>query len=171
MVVIRGFAPVAGPNARILILGSMPGRKSLADQQYYAHPRNAFWKIAGELFHFDPSLPYEDRKQALVAAGVALWDVMARCERASSLDSDIVESTIVANDFEGFLGQHAGIRSVFFNGQKAFQSYRRYVEPVLPDSQGKALLQLPSTSPANAGMSIAEKQSAWRRLILPHLSA
>lgn len=154
------FLPVAAPDARILILGSMPGQVSLNAGCYYAHPRNAFWPIVGELFGFSPELPYPERLQALQAAGVALWDVIAACERSGSLDADIVPESIRANDFAGFFAVHREIRDVFFNGAAAEQAFRRHVMPRL-SLAGLSLRRLPSTSPAHAAQSFAQKLAAW----------
>ena len=166
METIHGFSPVSRPDARILILGSMPGIKSLDIQEYYAHPRNAFWKIMGALFQFDPDAPYRQRKSALKKSGVALWDVMAACTRRSSLDSDIIESSVVANDFRSFYSHHQHITRIYFNGLKAESSYRKFVGPGLSTEHAIPGLGLPSTSPANARMTFAEKCETWKRLIL-----
>src|SRR5256885_13184738 len=96
------FAPLARREATALILGSLPGQRSLKEQQYYAHPQNAFWKLTGKIFQFDPTLPYERRVNALTSHGIALWDVCAAAERPGSLDSSIVHETLKANDFERF---------------------------------------------------------------------
>ena len=162
---IHSFAPVSRPDARWLILGSMPGNKSLAEREYYAHPRNAFWKIMGMLFSFDPDAPYPLRKCALKESGVALWDVMAACMRSSSLDSDINESSIVANDFRSFYAQHRQITAIYFNGLKAESSYRKFVEPGLPVEYAIPGLRLPSSSPANAQMTFEDKLESWKRLM------
>lgn len=158
---IHGFPPVAGPGARCLVLGSMPSRQSLAEARYYAHPRNAFWPIMGKLLGFDPASPYPERTAALIAAGIALWDVIASCKRASSLDSDIVETSITVNDFAAFFAAHPLLVAVYFNGLKAEQSYRKHVAPSLPGTAPPGT-RLPSTSPANAGMSFSRKLEAWR---------
>lgn len=163
---IESFPPVAARDARCLILGSMPGRRSLAEREYYAHPQNAFWRIVGELLGFDPGLPYAQRCAALCAAGIALWDVLASCERASSLDADIVEGSIVANDFAAFLAAHPRVAAIYFNGAKAEASYRRHVLPTLPPALASIpRRRLPSTSPAHAGMSQAAKRALWACLL------
>jgi len=156
---VHSFAPVSKANARVLILGSMPGRKSLEQNRYYAHPLNAFWKIMGDLLETDPSHSYEERLDLLKNSGIALWDVLAMCERETSLDSHIKAE--VANDFESFFSRHPLITRVYFNGSKAEECFRRFVQgqQVLPPLR---LQRLPSTSPAHAGMSYAEKLKAWR---------
>ena len=119
----------------------------------------------GILFSFDPDAPYPQRISALKKSGVALWDVMAACTRASSLDSDIIESSIVANDFNSFYSQHRQIRHIYFNGLKAESSYRKFVEPGLPVEHTIPGLRLPSSSPANAQMTFEDKLERWKRLM------
>ncbi|MBA3022452.1 MAG: DNA-deoxyinosine glycosylase [Gammaproteobacteria bacterium] len=158
---LNSFPPVANRNARILILGSMPGQRSLDAQQYYAHPHNAFWKIMGELVSAHPHLPYEQRMAALKQAGIALWDVLQTCEREGSLDTAIKHEQ--ANDFSAFLANHPRITHVYFNGSKAELSFKRHVaeKQALPQLK---LQRLPSTSPAHAGMPYEAKLSEWRIL-------
>ncbi|WP_281984683.1 DNA-deoxyinosine glycosylase [Azonexus hydrophilus] len=163
---VCSFPPVAAPGARILILGSMPGRASLDAGRYYAHPHNAFWPIVGELFGFSPELPYPARLLALQAAGVALWDVIAACEREGSLDADIVAGSVRANDFPAFFAAHPGVRDVFFNGAAAEQAFRRHVLPALA-ATGLRLQRLPSTSPAHAALNRAAKLAAWSAILKP----
>lgn len=131
----HGFPPVAAPGARVLILGSMPGQASLQAGQYYAHQRNAFWRIMGDLLGAGPALPYAQRLEKLTAAGIALWDVIAACERAGSLDADIVGSSVAANDFAAFFAVHRNITQVFFNGAAAETAFRRRVLPGLSASR------------------------------------
>ena len=166
---VHSFAPVADATATRLILGSMPGKRSLAEQQYYAHPHNAFWPIMAELFGFEVTAPYAERCAALSAAGVAVWDVLAACTRESSLDSDIVEASIVPNDFAGFLNAHPGIQAIYFNGAKAERSFNTHVLPTLSEAHAAITRhrRLPSTSPAHAGLRFDAKLDAWQRAIAP----
>ena len=157
-----GFAPIAGGEPRVLILGSLPGRKSLEMNQYYAQPQNGFWRIMGALFGAGPALPYPQRLERLIASRVAVWDVLAAGERSGSLDSAIVSSSVVVNDFGGFFTRHTGIRLICFNGSKAGELYRRRVLPGLaPSLASLATRLLPSTSPANATVPFAAKLARW----------
>lgn len=163
MLPVRSFPPSASPDAVALILGSMPGEASLRAQQYYAHPRNGFWPILEKVLAIPKKLPYEERLLELRKKRIALWDVLASCVRPGSLDSDIRESTVVPNDFVSFFAEHPLVRTVFFNGTKAEQAWKKYVVPmgipVLPD--GSRCIRLPSTSPAHAGMSLHRKAEVW----------
>ncbi len=155
------FAPIEDPDAIVLILGSMPGKASLAAGKYYAHPRNAFWPIMGELVGAHPGLSYEDRLRILKSSGIALWDVLHSCIRKGSLDSSIEDVSMIPNDFETFLFRHPKIAHVFFNGAKAEQCFLRHVTPLLV-SHPLLYQRLPSTSPAHAGMTYEKKLEAWR---------
>ena len=157
------FPPIAKPSAEILILGSMPGLESLRQQQYYAHPRNAFWSIMQSLFAIEKSWPYQQRCELLTQQRVAVWDVLKACDRPGSLDSNIAPDTIEANDFNAFFQAHPKIRAVFFNGAKAEQIYMKYVQASLEKPwQNITTSRLPSTSPANAALSLEKKQTIWR---------
>ena len=160
------FSAVVGPRPHTLILGSLPGQRSLQLQQYYAHPQNAFWKIVGAVFAVDTSpLPYTSRVKILTANHIALWDVLAAAERPGSLDSSIVHASARANDFASFFRAHPQIRRVFFNGRKAEEMYRRFVLPHLgKDFEELRYECLPSTSPAHAGMTFAKKLERWKRI-------
>jgi TDG/mug DNA glycosylase family protein len=141
----------------------MPGRLSLQLQQYYAHPRNSFWPIIGELFGIDPELPYETRLTRLTAQRVALWDSLQACFRPGSLDSAIAETSIIPNDFAGFFAQYPSIAAVFFNGAKSEQVFRRYVLPQLPEKHAQiSYRRLPSTSPAHASLNAQQKLTQWQ---------
>ena len=158
---VESFAPIEKADARILILGSMPGEASLRAGQYYAHPRNLFWRIMGELLGTDPGSPYEQRIQALKSARIALWDVLRSCRRKGSLDSDIDGESLVPNDFAAFFRCHPKITHVFFNGTKAEECYRKQVQPI-SEIGTIEYLRLPSTSPANASISYERKLESWR---------
>jgi len=186
--ILHSFPPVADASATVLILGSMPGAASLRAQEYYAHPRNAFWHIMGELTGATPSLPYAERLARLRTSGIALWDVLHSCTRAGSLDADIDEVSLRPNDFAGFLREHPQITHIFFNGSKAEQCFLKYVLPGLRTNyewrmtndevppahsacdnnhsmRGLHLQRLPSTSPAHAGLAYAKKLAAWRGVL------
>ncbi|OUR65221.1 DNA-deoxyinosine glycosylase [Methylophaga sp. 42_25_T18] len=156
------FAPIAAKDAGILILGSMPGIKSLQEQQYYAHPRNAFWPIMGKLYKFDLTLEYSARCQQLKYHQIAVWDVLKSCRRPGSLDQHIESDSMVANDFNSFLKQYKKIQHIFFNGGKAEQVFKRHVLPTLNVEQSLSFQLLPSTSPAHAALSFNDKLSQWQ---------
>ncbi len=163
---VTGFAPESRPDARVLVLGTMPGVASLTANRYYAHPRNAFWPIAAALLGFDAALPYEARIAALNGARVALWDVLAACVRPGSLDAAIDAKSAQANDFAGFLAAHPGIVRICFNGGGAQGLFRRHVLPGLSQSHPHLeYAALPSTSPAHAAMPFAAKLAAWRPIV------
>jgi TDG/mug DNA glycosylase family protein len=162
---IQGFPPICRSDAHTLILGSMPSRESLARQKYYAHPRNSFWPIVTRLLGITAT-DYTSRGLQLTEGGIAVWDVLQACTRHSSLDSDIDDRSMVTNDFKTFFDEHPGVTRVFFNGAKAESVYRRHVLPGLPARQAEISLQrLPSTSPANAGMTVDRKLEMWRVIV------
>jgi hypoxanthine-DNA glycosylase len=147
----HGFPPIAREDARVLVLGSLPSEASLRAGEYYAHPRNAF-----------------ERCQALVDAGIAVWDVLASSVRPGSLDSDIRMSSVIPNDFATFLAEHDRLQLVCFNGRKAEAIFHRHVMRSIPDGT-LVFASLPSTSPAHASLSFVGKLSKWRGIIEPHI--
>lgn len=133
--------------------------------QYYAHPQNAFWPIMRELIGAEGS--YEERCAALKGSGIALWDVLRLSVRPGSMDADIRLDTAVANDFQALLTDCPRIRRICFNGRKAEQMFHRFVR--LQAGAGPMDFRLlPSTSPAYAAMSFAEKLERWQRALSGH---
>jgi hypoxanthine-DNA glycosylase len=161
----QGLPPIWAPDARVLILGSMPGEESIRQGQYYAHPRNAFWPIMGALIGAGPDIPYADRVERLRMRRIALWDVVQRCRRAGRLDSAIDPQSVHPNDIADLLSRCPEIRRIFFNGRTAQGLFRRHVEPgaISPESTIKGTY-LPSTSPAHAMASFPAKLASWREL-------
>ncbi len=159
---IYSFGPIADEQSRILILGSIPGKESLRKQQYYGHTQNAFWRLMSTLldepFHED----YEDRIGMLLRHHIALWDVIKSCERESSLDAHIKNA--VVNDFASLFAAHPKITHIFFNGQKAFDTFARHVGF---EFHGLSFERLGSTSPAHA-ISFEKRLKDWQR-ILPYI--
>ena len=162
-----GFPPVARADARVLILGSLPGQRSLEEQQYYAHPQNAFWGIMAELI--DAHGNYAARCRCLVDSRIALWDVLASSVRPGSMDADIDRGSAVPNDFAGFLADHPDVERVGFNGRKAAELFSRMVAPTLAETS-PATFVLPLTSPAYASMRPAQKLERWRTFLNGELS-
>ena len=151
---LHSFPPVVCAKSRILILGTMPGSISLTQQEYYAHHRNAFWPIMFQLFDVPFTNHYPDKLSLILENGLALWDVLKSCQRASSLDNDIRFEE--PNDFRELLRQYPSIQAIVFNGQPAARFFKKYQREIdLP------CYVLPSTSPAHA-VSIDEKRSKWR---------
>lgn len=156
----RSFAAIADPNARILILGTMPGEESLRKSEYYAHPRNGFWPIMCMLFGGAPDSSYAERRALLLRNKIAVWDVLEHCERPGSLDSSIRNEK--PNRLDEFFTRHSDVRLVVFNGRKAEALYRRYVakDPELRNEKLR-FVTLPSTSPAHT-LAFEKKLAAWR---------
>lgn len=167
--VLAGLAPLVSPNTTVLILGSFPGARSLAQQQYYAHPQNHFWKILQAVW---PEIPlpagpdgYAARCRWLLDRGLGVWDVYAACEREGSLDSAIRDA--VVNDFAGL--QLPRLAAVAHNGAESFKHSGRVAAALAAAGQAPPLYhRLPSTSPANASWSFERKLAAWRDLFARH---
>ena len=161
-----GLAPIAAADARLLILGSFPGEASLAASEYYGHPRNHFWRLVGGVVgeSFDGS-SYGARVERLRAHRIAVWDVIAHCERSGSLDTAIRAE--VPNDLGGLLRCCGGIATIAFNGGKSASYLKRVA--AIPEAAPCRLLRLPSSSPANATHSLAVKQAAWNAALRPAL--
>jgi TDG/mug DNA glycosylase family protein len=153
-----GFPPVLAPDTRILILGSFPGEASLAAQQYYAHPRNQFWRLLSAILGEDlVSLPYEERLKRLQAHGIGLWDVIDVCAREGSLDTAIRHAQ--ANDFSVLKHQCPALQRVCFNGKTSGKFEPQFA------AAGFETLVLPSSSPANAQLTFEEKLAVWEKMI------
>jgi hypoxanthine-DNA glycosylase len=157
-----GFPPIARPDARFLILGSLPGERSIRQQQYYAHPQNAFWRIMEVLY--DVTGEYDARTAQLCEKRIALWDVLHSSVRPGSMDADIRADTARPNDFAGFFAHYTDIELIAFNGRKAEQLFNRFVDP-LGIASGFRRASLPSTSPAYASMPFSGKLAAWREAL------
>jgi len=150
------FPPITSKQANILILGTMPGTKSLELNQYYGHKQNNFWKFMFTILNEELSNEYEIRKALLQKNNIALWDVLQFCERIGSLDSAIKNE--IANDFETFLKEHQQIHTILFNGKAAAVFFKKYVHL----TKTYQLITLPSSSPANASISYENKLNEWK---------
>ena len=164
----EGFPAVEPRRARVLILGTLPSAESIRQGQYYAHPRNAFWPIMGELFGAGRELPYERRLRKLAARGVMLWDVLRAAHRPGSLDSAIHPRQREANAIPELLARHPELEAIVFNGAPAEALFRRHVAKQCGARlAGLKLARLPSTSPAHASRTYAQKLAAWRAALVP----
>lgn len=139
----------------------MPGEKSLAEKQYYAHKYNSFWFILTRILRFEQELSYQNKKKLLLKNGIAVWDVLQYCSRKGSLDASIVSKTVIVNDFVCFFESHPSIKIVYFNGKKAENLYRKHVMPLLPSTLTLQYVSLPSTSPAMAMLTKEQKYNQW----------
>lgn len=155
----QAFPPLVNQNSKILILGTMPGEKSLELQEYYGNKGNRFWKLLFTLFNRPLPKEYIEKKQLLEENNIALWDVLAYCERTGSLDSNIKNEK--ANDFESFYKQYPNIKHVFFSSKNASNFYDKYV------GRKKDLQYsiLPSPSGANASKSFLQKLEEWEAIL------
>jgi len=154
--VMKSFEPIMDKNSRVLILGTMPGPESLRKKQYYANPRNQFWKIIYRILDVSEAPPsdYNERIKFLKHKGIALWDVLETCEREGASDSKIKRGT--PNDLRTWLQKRPNLRYIFFNGKKAESCFKKCG---CPDDVG--CIGLPSTSPANRKMTFDEKVRRW----------
>jgi len=158
---LQGLPPVIGRQAKVVLLGSFPGRASLAAGQYYAHPRNQFWPVLGALWGVDlPALPYAERLAEMRRRGLGLWDVYASCRRVGSLDSAIEDATL--NDLASLRRLAPGLVAVAHNGAESARAMAHL------RALGLAVVRLPSTSPANASWSFERKLAAWRAAFTEH---
>ena len=156
---LHGLPPIVDDGARVLILGNMGSAMSLAAGQYYANPRNGFWRIAATVFSFGVEEPYEVRTEAVRAHGIALWDVLRSCRRSGSMDSAVESNSMVPNDFRRLFADHPAIERVYFNGAAAEKNFNRLALPGI--ARRVRYVRLPSTSPAQT-MRYADKLRAWR---------
>lgn len=180
---VQSFDPVSTSNARVLILGSMPGVASLTGHEYYAHPRNALWPIVLSMITAEPAsfcavqrYSYSARTSLLKKHNLALWDVLAECVRPGSLDSNIENTSIKMNDLVAFITRHKKLERLIFNGKVAADLYKRYLKDkvdvsLLNGGRRLATITLPSTSPAMASMTLDEKCTRWHSALdLNHFS-
>lgn len=153
------FAPIADKETQILILGSLPGDKSLAENEYYAHPRNRFWRIIAEIIGYDFSTNYIEKLEMLRQNKIGVWDVVNSAKRTGSLDTNILDE--VPNDLEGFIEEHPKLKIIAFNGAKSQKLFDKY----FTRKATLKYLALPSTSPANAKMSFEIICQKWKEIL------
>lgn len=154
---ISSFPPIIDQESKILILGSVPGVKSLEKQEYYGHPQNKFWKIIFELFEVDFTENYVEKIEILKKNKIAVWDVIDTCERKGSLDSEIRNEE--ANDIKNLLQTHPNIRAIFCNGGKSYKNLKK----ILDKNSEIPVYLLPSTSPLHT-ISFEKKLEEWKIL-------
>lgn len=159
----KSFKPSVDNKSKVLILGSMPGVKSLKEQQYYAHPQNRFWKVMGALCN-EPDLhkfDYEKKLKTLLDNNIALWDTIKSCIREGSLDSDIQNE--VPNDIKGLLKKYPNIQTIYLNGNKSYSAFKKYFPDILDKYNCHKML---STSPTNAKYSLDILIKEWSVIVI-----
>ena len=157
------FPPISKPDAHVLILGTMPGERSLALSQYYGHGGNQFWKIMFSCFNMPYSGDYMTKTKLLTENRIALWDVLQHCEREGSADNAIISE--FPNDFKGFFEKHPAVKIILFNGNNSAEYFQKYIGY----TNGFEYIVLPSTSPANTWATKEEKMKTWANAISDHL--
>ncbi len=153
------FAPISNPDITTLILGSLPGDKSLELNEYYGHPRNRFWKTIAAITNNEEPTSYEDKKALLLKSKIGLWDIAHKAIRKGSLDSAMQNEQ--PNDIPNFITAHGNLKTIAFNGKKSQALFDKYFER----NEGIKYLCLPSTSPANAGFSFETICKIWQQLL------
>jgi len=149
------FPPIVTKNSKILILGTMPGERSLRLQQYYGHAGNHFWRIMFQLYDVPFSMDYKIRTELLLNNNIALWDVLQSCEGNGSADSSIKNE--VANNFVKFYDDYPNIKKVYFSSQKAESYYDKYIKK----TANLQYYKLPSPSSANTWKTFNDKLLEW----------
>lgn len=152
------FAAISDSDTEILILGSLPGERSLSENRYYAHPRNRFWKLILRIIESADPGNYEERLDLLLRSKIGLWDVVRSGKRKGSLDSNILEA--IPNDLSGFISAHGSLKIIAFNGKKSQELYDKNFKR----ANHLKYLSLPSSSPANASFSFDQLFESWRRI-------
>ncbi len=157
----KSFLPSIDENSKVLILGSMPGVKSLEMQQYYAHPQNRFWKVMGllcnckNLYNFE----YSEKLNILLKNNIALWDVIKSCERVGSLDSNIEKE--IPNKISALLKKYKNIEIICLNGNKSYSAFKKHFSSLFCKYK---CLKMPSTSPANAKFRLENLYEEWKQI-------
>jgi TDG/mug DNA glycosylase family protein len=152
----ESFPPIISPRSKILILGTMPGRQSLIQQQYYANSQNAFWRIMFGMFGNEVPAVYDKRIEFLHSKKIAVWDVLKSCHREGSLDEDILDE--VPNDFPALFKQYPNIKAIVFNGNNPHKYFKKYVGM----NTAHDYYHMPSTSPANRTKRFEQKLELWQ---------
>jgi hypoxanthine-DNA glycosylase len=153
------FDPISNSETSVLILGSMPGDKSLELNEYYGHSRNKFWKIISKITNNDLPLSYADKKTLLAKTKIGIWDVAQKANRKGSLDNAIQDEE--PNDLNSFISKHKSLKIIGFNGTKAEALFDKY----FTRQAGIKYISLPSTSPANTGIDFDNICKIWRQIL------
>ena len=152
---IHPIPPLYSKESRVLILGSFPSVKSREESFFYAHPQNRFWRVIAAIFDCDVPINTQQKASLILDNGLALWDVIASCEITGSSDSSIRH--VIPNNIGAIINE-SNIERIFVNGKTAEKYYKKYLEKAV----GIKATVLPSTSPANAAVSLQELIEKWR---------
>lgn len=152
--ITQPFEPIFNKESRILILGSLPSVKSREVGFYYGHPQNRFWKVIAGIYGFDVPQSVDEKKEMLYKCRIAIWDVIESCEIKGSSDSSIREAVVA--DFESILAK-GNIEKIYANGKTSGKLYNKFAK----EKTGREIIELPSTSPANAAYSLEKLISKW----------
>ncbi len=155
----QSFPPISNQTAEILILGSLPGEKSLAMHEYYAHPQNKFWRIIAAITNNKTPVTYREKTSLLINNRLGVWDVVRQAKRIGSLDTNIVDE--VPNNLDDFISRHKKLKVIGFNGTKSLKLYDKYFKRC----EHIKYIHLPSSSPANARIKFDEICEKWRTLL------
>lgn len=155
----QSFLPIENKDIQIVILGSLPGDKSIQIQEYYAHPQNRFWRLIKLIFNQTDFGSYHQKLHFLLEKRIGLWDICAQAKRKGSMDLDILEET--PNDLSLFFSQHPQLHTVVFNGQKASKLFEKHFKR----NEKYQYYTLPSTSPANAKYTIEKLLLQWQAVL------
>lgn len=158
----KSFLPSINNESEIMILGSIPGVKSLEEEQYYAHPQNRFWKLMGLLCNVEnlQDFDYQEKLQTLLKNKIALWDVIQSCERNGSLDSNIQNE--ISNNIPDLLKQYSNIKIICLNGNKAYSAFKKHFPELLKHYK---CYKMQSTSPANARYKLEDLFKEWQQAV------
>lgn len=156
----NSFPPISDNETEILILGTLPGERSLEMQQYYAHPQNRFWKVIAQITKSNLPINYEEKLSLLRENKIGVWDVVHSAKRIGSLDINILDE--IPSDLDGFIENHPKLKTIAFNGSKSQKLYDKYFKrnPTIK------YLPLPSTSPANATYNFERLCKSWIQILL-----
>ena len=152
------FKPISNEETEILILGSMPGDRSIELNEYYGHARNRFWKILATITNNELPITYDEKRELLLKEKIGVWDIVHKANRKGSMDSAIKNEK--PNDLEWFIESHKNLKIIAFNGKKSEALFNKY----FGRKENIKYIPLPSSSPANAGINFENICKIWKQI-------